>query len=428
MTKFKVNSQFYSNLCLLSDKEITNCMCSLQINEFKPFEISLLQLISSSSVFAQQILFDITQKSFSIFVPFQSDVNEEFINKIERSMKCEEIELENDNEIINFMIFGKTINNEQIINIISPMLECEINDDNVINMIKIKLSSGFQFSEESQEIIFLSKNFSKLKNNIQELSNCEIYQPIIELIIGNRNLKIEDEDELLTFILTISKTKEEYIYFFKYLWLEYCSISKIKELIQYCEDKIFNTINSKSILYCFTRKLTQDRIHYLYENTTRYTPKYIEYNDCPSNGILHCENAKGNVILEASLQLDSLFNILDSSNSVYLSNNNPNSWIEASLKNNHGFIINKYMFKGRDCSKGNNHLQTWKLEGQLKDGSWIELDSQRNQELWEGQTKTYDIARKEIITSVKITQTDKSTYGKNILAFSQFDIFGVVLQ
>ena len=156
-------------------------------------------------------------------------------------------------------------------------------------------------------------------------------------------------------------------------------------MIQYSEDKIFNTINIKSILYCFTRKLTQDKIHYLYENTTRYT-KYIEYNDCPSNGILHCENSKGNVILEASSCLDSLFNILNSSNSEYCSNDIPNSWIKASLKNNHGFIINKYMFKGRDGKKnGCNHLQTWKLEGQLKDGSWIELDSQRNQELWEGQ-------------------------------------------
>ena len=428
MTKFQINSEFYSNVCLILDKEITNKMCKLQINEFKAFEIPLFRLISSSSIFIQQILSDLTKDYFTINIPFNNNITEEFIQKIEKALNQEEIELKNDEEIINFALFGKSIKNQCFLDVLSANFNEEITNENVIKLIKTKYLFGYQLKEIEKEISFVSENFSKFKEELHELVKDISYQFIIESIIKNNKLKLENEDELLEFVLELCKENKEYEYLFEFVWLEYCSVSIIKELIEYSNENIFITRSSKAVSSCFSRRLIQEKIPIDLSNSkeARYcsknneykenneNEKYIEYNDAdPLYGILRHENENNNVILEATSRLDTVYNILNNHEKAeYRSDNIPNSWIKATLRNKKSFILNKYMIRGRDYPNGHfDHLKTWLLEGQKLDGTWIELDSQKNQEIWNLKIKIYPIKVQEPLISVRLTQTDKSTDG-----------------
>ena len=437
MTKFQINSQFYSNICLIFDKEITNRMCSLYINDFEPFEISLFQLISTSSVFLQQLLHDLTLSEFHIEAPFQDIVTNKFINKIQKALNLEEIQLENDGEIINFSIFGRTINNEELLLLSSKIINAELSKENIMNIIKIKHSIGHKFSADDKEIKFVSTNFSELKEEILKVAENIDFGPIIELIIQNNNLKLKHEDELLSFLLKISNSNHCYEYLFEYVWLEYCSISKIKELIQYANENILTTHSGKALLNCFARRLIQGKLPIdlsVQEKITRYISNYTilkEYNDeDPLNGLLRGENEHGNVLLESSSNNENVYEILKGSiDAMFYSDDIPNSWIQASLKNKKSFILNKYMIRGhRNPFKGYYHTQTWKLEGQDLDGSWIELDSQMNQDISESKIKIYPIDFNHPIIAVRFTQTDKNNYNYNKIFINQFEIFGKIIQ
>ena len=438
MTKFLINSPFYSNISLLHNREITNRICRLKINEFESFEIPLFQLISTSSYFLQQLHFDLTLSDFHLDVPFHSEVTNEFINKIQKALNLEEIQLENDDEIINFSIFGKTINNKDFLLPLSKILNVYISQKNVMKLIRIKLALGYQFSADDDEIIFVSKNFSELKEEIIKIAENTEYDQIIELIVQNRYLKLENEDELLTFLLKICKTNNCYEYLFESVWLEYCSTSKIKELIKYANKNMFLPHNVKALLICFSRRLIQEKLPIdlsIRNKISRYSSKYTivkEYkdDDDPLNGLLRGENEHGNVLLKSSSHNENVYEILKGSiDTVFYTDDIPNSWINATLKNKQSFILNKYMIRGcKGSLKECYHTQTWKLEGHKLDGNWIELDSRKNQDISESKIKVYPIAFNEPITAVRLTQTDKNNSGSDRIFINQFEIFGKVVQ
>ena len=437
MTKFKINSQFYSNICLVLDKEITNHMCRLHINEYEAFEIPLLRLISASSVLTQKFLSDLTLNDFYIKVPFNNKISKNLIQKIQNALNLEEVQLENEDEIINFSLFGKTINNEQFLEPISQILNTEISKENVIKILETKYSCGYQYSGDDQEIQFISANFSSLKEDLLKLALDTTFKPLIELILQNNQLKLQDEDELLTFILDLCNTNNDYEYLFEYVWLEYCSVNKIKELLEYANKNIFTTQSSIALSKCFSRRLIQEKLPVEIshnKNESRYVQKsqFVEYNDDdPLNGMLRKENENENVLLEASSRQEFVYTILKALPYIYFyTNDEQNSWIKASFKNKKLFIISKYMIRGqnRPYSGGWCHLQTWKLEGQLPHGNWILLDTQSNQDISESKIKLYKINYNEPICAVRLTQTGKSTSNNDNLLINQFEIFGKVIQ
>ena len=249
----------------------------------------------------KQLFNVLTQNNFSIKVPFNNNVTDELIKKIEKALNQEEIELKNDDEKINFALFGKAINNKYFYEDIANLLNSEITNENVIKLVTTKYSFGYQISEIAQEIEYISEHFSQCKEEILKISKDVSYELIIELIIRNNKLKLKDEDELLQFILQLCKENKKYEYLIEYVWLENCSLHYIEELIEYANKNIFLTRSIRAFSTCFSRRLIQENIPNISSpnNEERYFQNYIEYNDTSQlYGILRHEHEKDNVILE----------------------------------------------------------------------------------------------------------------------------------
>ena len=60
---------------------------------------------------------------------------------------------------------------------------------------------------------------------------------------------------------------------------------------------------------------------------------------------------------------------------VFFTQNSPNSFIKASLKDGKTFILKSYMIRGNKENDNHHQLKSWKLEGQkASNGEWIVLD------------------------------------------------------
>ena len=83
----------------------------------------------------------------------------------------------------------------------------------------------------------------------------------------------------------------------------------------------------------------------------------------------------------SSTNRGNVYDLIESDlNSDFHTSDNPNLWIQASLKNNKPFIIKKYMIRGNNRWDNSHHLQAWKLEGMKEiNGEWIVLDSHSNE-------------------------------------------------
>ena len=145
-------------------------------------------------------------------------------------------------------------------------------------------------------------------------------------------------------------------------------------------------------------------------------------------GIFGRENEKGNATISASSTYSGdVYTLLNSnSSSNFWTNNVPNSFITASLKDGKSFIVKSYMIKSANTS---HRLQHWKLEGQkASDGQWVTLDSHQNDPTRQLQTRTFDVSCDEKLKAVKLTQTGKDTYGYNHLVINAFDVFGLLFE
>ena len=428
MTKFQIHSQPYSNIMMFFDKEITNSECTICFNNKYTMKLPLLVAIASSSVISQIVFNDITCREFNINI--EKNLDEQFYRKMENAVLMKEITLQEE-ELESFFYFGIALGNSSIKKAIKNMLiSTNIDEKSVITnvMRKIILSDG----EYTKEAEFLAQSFESMKEKIYELAKfSDKSVMIIELILKSDKLQLESEDSLLEFVLSLCQMNKVYEQLFEYVWLEYCTISKIKLFIEYMALNVFKKGYSDGITKCLSRKLLQ-------KTNTMISPRVYSYknffeisDDDPLNGIFRREDSKGNVdITASSVSNGSAVKLVQADpNNDFYTKDEPNSWIQASLKDKKAFIISKYMIRARksNITSGINHLQTWKLEGlRSLDNKWIIIDTQENQRLCKFNIKIYPVSCKEKLTAVKITQTGPSSDGDNNLGINAFDIFGLL--
>ena len=223
------------------------------------------------------LLSDYTQREFSINVKFEGEVNDSFYEKIEKSLKMEKIQLEDDNENVNFGYFGRAIGNDDFLIPFTTKcksLEDTINEENAIEMIKKKVKLFLPSSNYQKEIEIIANNFeTKSEELINLANNKEFYDPI-ESIIKSNKLKLSSEDFLLNFVLKLCSINREYENLFEYVWIECCTIPEINKFIQYVNDNICLTRNMLSVISCMSRKLLKGiKKSFLKDN--KYKNRYI---------------------------------------------------------------------------------------------------------------------------------------------------------
>ena len=114
---------------------------------------------------------------------------------------------------------------------------------------------------------------------------------------------------------------------------------------------------------------------------------------------------------------------------VFFTQNSPNSFIKASLKDGKTFILKSYMIRGNYWNDNQYHLKSWKLEGErASDGELILLDSHNEDPTKKLQVRTFDVSCEEQLKSVKLTQTGKNTNNQDYLYINAFDVFGFLCE
>ena len=434
MLNYKIDSPFFENISLISNQEITNRICTIHLNNNKEIKIPLFIAISSSSFVSKQLLSDISTNDLYFNDPLLDRINDDVLNKIIKILNHEEVQFENEDEIIQFAIFGKIIGNSEFVKpfiSISKGHESNINEENVISIIKQKIIFNLPIDQLKSEISFISSHFSQFIDKLIELSKESEYQEIIECIIKDENLQLQSEDELLTFTINLcQESNKNYELFFEYVWLEYCSIECITKFIDYINNNYCNDNHIKSIMKCINRRLLQEQIPIEKTNKKRYIIKYInyEYNgNNPLNGILRQEYLKNNVELRTSgTNHGDVYYLLKNDPKLWFATtDSANSWIEGNLKDKKPFKILKYEIKGNYNGYPGHHLQTWTLEGKrVQDGKWIELDNHQNELFRKLTLKTFEPKYIDKIDTFRLTQTGPNDYNCNVLIINAFDIYG----
>ena len=433
MNKFKIVSPFIENISIISKQEITNRICTIHINNKQQIKIPLLISISFSSVFARQLLYDISVNEFYVNDSSLDNISSEFLEKIKKIFNLEEIQFDNEEEIKQLALFGKIIGNQEFM---TPLMnftkeyETNLNEENVISLIKLKYSFNLPFNQMETEISHISKNFNLFIDKLIGLGKDIKYFSIIESIIKHDNFEINSEDDLLTFIIKLCNENKVYELLFENVWLEYCSVDSISKFVEYINSNICNDNHIKSIIKCINRRLIQENLPMnLSIDVKRYSFVTYDYDDNnPLNGILRQEYLKDNVEMKASgTSYANVYDLLKNDESAnFHTTDSPNSWIEGSLKTKKPFIITKYVIRG-NMHNGPRHLKSWKLEGKQKsDGKWVLLDSHQNEIFRKLLLRTFPVSCNVKLDAVRLTQTERNTSNDNILLINSFDIFGKV--
>ena len=437
MTKYKIGSPLYNNIYLISQIEITNKTCTIHLNNIKEFQIPLLVAISYFSLISQMLLNDSLMTDFYVVDHLLDNIQENIIEKLVYLLNLQEIQLDNE-EIIQLAKIGKVLGNNELIALYMDMInknEQNLNIDNALTLIKQKLYFGLPIEELNSEISYISSNFSTFVDKLVELGNEIKYYNVIESIIKHENLTLTTEDELLEFIIKLCRQNRIYELLYEYVWLEYCSIESISNFIEYINIYMCKDNHFKSIIKCINKRLIQEQIPVKIQNEKRYKEIYnleskYDFNENdPLNGLLLQENFKGNIDMNASSILKN-YNIYDliknTTDTHFETQNEPNSWIEAKIKNNKSLTINRYVIRGHKYGQ-HNQLKSWKLEGRkVSNGEWIELDKHQNETFDKLVLKSFKIESKEKLDTIRLTQTETNTGGNNLLPLNAFEIYGNV--
>jgi hypothetical protein len=372
MCEFSLNSKYLENIRKTVDKfpEYRDRIGTIRINETFDIEVPVIVAASLSSTITKIIDNDPTASTFCFTIQRYSETS---FSKLKDVLQHNtRVSLDNDDDIHAFAEFGLCTENDDFVSPLKSQLckySSDIREDNVVRIISAK--NTFRIDDKSKEYSFIASNFESMstREDFIEFAKKDINRNSIKDILSRDDLCMESEDTLLTFILRINEGKrEENITtdLFPFLLLEYCSSSKCEEFLRFSCSVIQNE-SVKSLLTCIGRRFVQSTIPMNPPKLKgRHEPsnksntadnrqeqsneeKYTEIGkEDPHRGIFRRENENGNTTLSASSYYSGDINNLlkADDNSYFYTNNEPNSFITASLKDGKTFIVKSYMIRG----------------------------------------------------------------------------------
>ena len=467
MRDFSISCKYLENIRSLAEEfpEYRDRTFTIIINETFKIEVPLIVASSFSSSITKTVKNDPTASELHVRLKTNTQNKEnkekkdneekthETLNKI-KSVLCgnTKVSLNEETEFYTFASFGLSIGNEDFVSPLRTLLSREVSnveENNVVSILLSKQTFEFSLQEMEEEISFICTHFENMstREDFINFSRETRNSLIVESIISSDKLNMKDEDTLLTFVIRINEERRmENISteFFKHVMFEYCSSKKCEEFVSFICSKLEEG-KTKTLISCLGRRFTQSNIPMKppfiegrhqpkQEPEPKPKPKIkgtlIDKKD-PLNGILRREHEKGNVLLEpSSIGSGDVYSLLKADdNSYFLTQNSPNSFIKASLKDGKTFILKSYMIRGNKCNDNTNQLKSWKLEGErASDGELILLDSHNEDPTKQLQVRTFDVSCEEQLKSVKLTQTGKNTRNHDYLDINAFDVFGFLCE
>ena len=303
----------------------------------------------------------------------------------------------------------------------------EITDDNVIQLLKTKCGFSLKYDNE---IEYIASNFSSILNkHINELNSLD--QNIMEEIISSEYLKINNEDNLLEYIISLYLKDPQYITLFEYV--EFSNVSSF-QMSKFIEIVNFNDITN-GIWSSLGKRLTIDVIPQT-DLIDRYNYMKLAYNENEQfNGIISylSKECQGNAIDKGAInvfysssdefsELNSIVNY-DNSNFYFSTDNYLNQWICFDFKDKK-VELEYYTIKTIQFER--QHLRNWVIEGSNSEKDWDELDSRENCPVLNGSGKiaTFEVANHKMCRYIRLRQTGPNWEGSNQLVLQAIEFYG----
>ena len=261
---FSLYSQSLNNIQRISNSLNDIAKCKLNINNQYSIELSLIFLTCLSTKFTEEVINDCTKRDFYVYID-KKYVTDDVINKLTKLFCLEEIKVENLNEILFFMKFGKEIQCD-LFKFFFESYSYELIDDNeesLQNALILLIEKFHTNSNYERELNFIAKNFTKIVENEDILSILASYDMNIDIydcILSSNDLRIKNEDFLLNFILKLAKKSPEFLYLIQHVNLEFCSIPCVDRLLSFAKEHLCYNHSLECLFYCFGRRLLQEKI------------------------------------------------------------------------------------------------------------------------------------------------------------------------
>lgn len=322
--------------------------------------------------------------------------------------------------------------------------EIDLNITNVFNRLHTKLSlnsKAFKNFEISKEIEFISNHFYDIIEQ-KEDELIKVNTSILELILLNDDLKLKSEDQLVKFIMKLTKIDEENSVLYDYVDFLNVSLPMMIEFINnYDYNRLDRTIweslsmRLKQEIQMKTKQ-TDDLLHrYVKEKVVQI--QYEKNNEF--KGIINYirENFNTNEIihLSSSSNYNGPWGFYPAQNvikfderCVFVSDDEQNSWLCIDFKS-HKVAPMSYSIRSCIFATNSSHPKSWVIEGSDDNSKWEIVDEQKNCSLLNGSNlvHTFDILKKEEekeFRYLRIRLTNPNWQNNHYLAFDSIEFYG----
>ena len=317
----------------------------------------------------------------------------------------------------------------------------EITIENVIDKIKEHENKLFYSKQYSEEVDFLSANFSILLNQQKEkLLTVSKYS--LENIINNDKLTLQSEDELVSFINELYTRDRNHNFLYEYVIYSNIETKTMKEFIAIFDDNDLTRGSWKSIS---KRLMHEIQLNEETNDTNqRYTkPKKtfneFSYSNKEFEGIINLLCKNSNIKDEINITFSSnsyrtdpfgLFNY-ENKTQYFSTNSVKDSWICFEFKN-HRIIPKNYTIRSHNngCT-GHYNLKSWVIEGSLDSNQWENLSEVENTSVLDGKNFSHTFAIQNQSNReykfIRIRITDKNSSGGYQLWMNTFEIYGKLI-
>lgn len=368
----------------------------------------------------KQMLADKTLNSFKLDM---EDSNKEF-DMVMRLIDGEPIEMNGKNIKYFHNIALKLGNDELQAEIVRlRYLDEEMSPTSIVDRMNTKLKFKASITEE---IAYSAANIEQISVEVMKSLNTSV----VEAIMTHPDLKLTNEDSLLTIIL---KLGSKFRFLLQYVQCEYLSNDGITLFLKQIEIKDLNSTMWDSL----KRRLTG----YVTPKTTlgkRFGGEVFKYDpEKDWNGVFaHMRNKFGanfynnNIVHTTcpSTYSDNFINIVrpDWEGCIVSSNDESYAHFVVDFKD-HRFSPNYYTI--RSGSQGCNYLKAWCVEVSNDQKEWIEISRVKSRDMRTNYaTRSFPCDCGSFVRYIRFRQTKINTSLNWYLSLSRFELYGTLIK
>lgn len=332
----------------------------------------------------------------------------------------------------------QTLENDYII-IHSKDEGIEITKDNVIRLIlKHEQFRNYYSNCLQKEINFASRHLYEILND-QKDELRKLSFTTLEQIINNSNIRIESEDQLITFLNHLCHNTRKKEFYELYQYIEFCNVSELKidEFLSTFDLNCINTSIWRSLSQRLRNKIVKNE-EFTFENN-RYSDKIFPVkNGNEFDGIFSylMKISNGNIkdvvnlycsTFEKGYNPEFAFDFNDHKKR-FASQNLPNSYITIDFKD-HPVILTDYKLQTYDYRQNDSHLRSWKIQGSNDNINWEDIDiANKNCDKLNGylRCRLFSIPKENVkkFKYIKLLQYEPNWGGNNWLTLSSIEFYG----